>query len=333
MKYSMSCTKRKIMNKINEVKKAIKRFDSFIITAHINPEGDSIGSQLAMAGLLRSLGKDFVILNSDRMPEHFSFLPEADLIRNKIDPGRKFDAAIVLDCPNLKRTGRVKNTVAGAGFIINIDHHVSNENFGDLNWVAKNASSAGEMVYRIYKSFNRRLTKETALYLYLAILTDTGSFNYSNTSGATHEIISELMGYGLQPHSISQSVYGNKTPESVKLLGRVLSGLTLVSNGKIAYLSVRREDFKKMKAKTRDCEDFVNFARSVRGVYVALFFREDIKEKNVFHVNFRSEGAVDVNKIVAHFGGGGHASASGCTVRGSFEKVKEKILKRVKDAL
>ncbi|MGB2706481.1 MAG: bifunctional oligoribonuclease/PAP phosphatase NrnA [Candidatus Omnitrophota bacterium] len=322
------------MKAIEKIARAIKKYGSFLITSHVNPEGDALGSQLAMAKLLEGLGKEFAIIDHDRVPGHYQFLPQVDLIRQKNHPeGGSFDAALVLDCPSLTRTGRVKNTAKKTACVINIDHHVSNENFGNLNWVEKNTSSTGEMVYKLYKKMNRRITKETALYLYIAILTDTGSFNYSNTSSATHEIVSELLGYGIEPYDVSRSIYGNKTYADIKLLAGCLSDLKLTSGGRIAYMVVRRALFRKTGTKPYACENFINFARSIRGVGVAVFFREDIKRKDMFHVSFRSTRGVDVNKIASSFGGGGHKSASGCTMRGSFEEVKRKVLKRVNDRL
>ncbi|NQU95545.1 MAG: bifunctional oligoribonuclease/PAP phosphatase NrnA [Candidatus Omnitrophica bacterium] len=322
------------METIEKITKVLKKYDKFLITSHINPEGDSLGSQLAMAELLKCLGKKFVIFDNDKVPERYRFLPGINLIRNDIkDENEKFDAAIVLDCPNLKRVGRVREAVKKTETVINIDHHVSNEKFGDLNWVEEGASSAGEMVYKLYKSLNCKITKTVALYLYIAILTDTGSFNYSNTSGATHEIISELLGYGIEPYDVSQSIYENKTLGEVKLLAKALSDLKVLASGKVACLVVRKDLFRKTKTKPTACENFVNFARSVKGVNVAVFFREDINKKNVFHVSFRSTGRVDVNRIASFFGGGGHKNAAGCNVRGSLNEVKKKVLEKVKDAL
>ena len=286
------------MNVIEKIAKKIRASDRFLITAHINPEGDSLGSQLAMAALLESLGKNFIILNNDKVPLHYRFLPRAELIQQKGNKNdNKFNVALVLDCPNLNRTGNVKDSVKKAGFIINIDHHVSNEMFGNLNWVEKDVSSAGEMIYRLYKKMRCEITKEAALYLYIAILTDTGSFNYSNTSAATHKIVSELLGYGIKSYDVSQSIYENKSPGDIKLLGEALSDLKVVADGKIAYMVVRRELFKRTKTKPVSCENFVNFARSIRGVEVAVFFREDINKKNTFHASFRSGKKADVNKI------------------------------------
>jgi len=322
------------MEKMKEISQAIKKFNRFLITSHINPEGDSLGSQVAIAGLLRHLKKEFLIIDNDKVPEHLSFLPDISLIQNTIDRlDMRFDAAIVLDCPNLNRTGKVKSLVEKTGFIINIDHHVSNENFGNVNWVEKDASSTGEMVYLLYKTMGCPITKEAALSLYISILTDTGSFNYENTSQRTHEIVSSLMASGIKPYDVSKSVYENKSVGSMKLLGMALSRIDLCSGEKVAYMSVRKADFEQTGTRSEDCENFVNFARSIKGVQVAVFFREDVKGTNLFHVSFRSKGKVDVNKIASSFGGGGHSNASGCTITGDLEGVKEKVLKRVRDEL
>jgi len=322
------------MEPTKKIINAIEKFNTFLIVSHVRPEGDSLGSQLAMANLLKAFGKDFVILNSDKVPAHYAFLPQVNLIQNVIGrKKKKFDAAIVLDCPNLARTGKVKNVIKDVGYIINIDHHPGNENFGEINWSEKRASSAGELVYRLFKASGSKITRQTALYLYIAILTDTGSFNYSNASAATHEIVSELLGYGIEPYDVSKNIYENKSLASLKLLGLALSGLKVTANGKVAYMAVGSELFRRTKTGPSDCENFVNFARSVRGVEAAVFFREDIEKKGLFHVSFRSGKKVDVNRIATTFGGGGHKSASGCAVQGVFVDVKRKVLKRVCDEL
>ncbi|MEE9499914.1 MAG: bifunctional oligoribonuclease/PAP phosphatase NrnA [Candidatus Omnitrophota bacterium] len=322
------------METIESIIKAIRKFERFLITSHMNLEGDSLGSQLAMANLLKNLGKDFVIFDNSRVPDHYQFLPHVKLIQHKMDiRNTRFDAAIVLDCPTLARTGKVKEAVKKAGYIINIDHHVSNERFGDLNWIEKGASSVGEMIYKLYKKLNSAITKEIALHMYIAILTDTGSFNYSNTSSVTHEIVSELLGYGIKPYDISKSIYENKSPGDIKLLARVLLSLKVIENGRIAYIVVRKKLFNETKTRETACEDIISFARSIKGVDAAVFFREDIKKKGIFHVSFRSSKGMDVNKVAATFGGGGHKSASGCTLRGNFEEIKRKVLKRIKNEL
>ena len=215
---------------------AIKKYNKFIITAHVNLEGDSLGSQLAMKKLLDSIGKTGHIVDSDPVPEHYAFLPGASEVSNKIDKNIDFEAIIILDCPTMKRIGKVNDLVTKDKFKINIDHHISNEKFGDANWVDPNASSAGEMVYRLFKEMEVAITKETALSLYIAILTDTGSFNYDNTSSVTHEIVSELLGYGLDPATVSENVYEKKSLSDIKFLGIVLS--TIKMNERLSLIHI-----------------------------------------------------------------------------------------------
>ena len=315
---------------MKEVIKAISKNNKFLVTAHINLEGDALGSQLAMKELLISMGKKAYILDSDAVPDHYKFLPKADEVSNDLDKIEPFDAAVVLDCPTLKRTGRVSKVIKeNAKVVINVDHHISNEKFGDINWVDPNASSAGEMVYRLYKETGAKLTKEVALSLYIAILTDTGSFNYDNTSSVTHEIAGELLGYGLDPALVSESVYERRSLEDIRLLALVLDTLKVNKDGNVAYLEVTRDMLNKTGADIAKSEDLINYARSIDKVKVAVLFKEDLKEKNRINISFRSKGngeTIDVNKIASVFGGGGHMRASGCVIMGSLEEAKKKVL-------
>ncbi|MCX5686309.1 MAG: bifunctional oligoribonuclease/PAP phosphatase NrnA [Candidatus Omnitrophica bacterium] len=310
---------------------AINKYSKFLITAHINLEGDSLGSQLAAKQLLDSLGKASVIVDSDPVPEHYKFLPMADGISNKIDKGLDFEAALVLDCPTMKRIGHVRDLITKDKFVINIDHHISNEKFGHVNWVDPNASSAGEMVYKLFKEMKVGLTKEAALSLYIAILTDTGSFNYDNTSSVTHEIAGELLGYGLDPARVSEDVYERKSVGDIKFLGLVLSTLKLNKSQDVAYLEVTKSTMDETGSEAAKSEGFVNYARSINNVKVAVIFREEAGGK--INVSFRSKGEVDVNKIASAFGGGGHVKASGCVIEGTLAEAEKKVLAKVEEAL
>ncbi len=322
---------------MEKVIEAIKRNKRFLITAHINLEGDSLGSQLAMKELLIGMGKDAFILDSDAVPEHYKFLPGAREVSNALNSSKDFDAAIVLDCPTLKRVGKVKDIIKKkAKLVINIDHHISNEKFGDINWVEPNASSAGEMVYRLFKEAGIKLTKEVALSLYIAILTDTGSFNYDNTSSVTHEIAGELLGYGLDPAVVSESVYERRSVEDLKLLGLVLATIKLRQDSTIAYLYVTKDMIDKTGADIAKSEGLINYARSIDKVKVAILFKEDLRDRNKINVSFRSKGngeTIDVNRIASFFGGGGHMRASGCVIKGSLKETKKKVLAKVEEAL
>jgi phosphoesterase RecJ-like protein len=316
---------------------AIKKGRRFLITAHVNLEGDALGSQLAMKELLIGMGKEAFILDSDPVPEHYRFLPKAAEVSNKLERIGLFDTAIVLDCPTLNRTGKVGDVIKSRAVpIINIDHHISNEKFGNVNWIEPNASSAGEMVFRLFKEARVLMTKEVALSLYIAILTDTGSFNYDNTSSATHEIAGELLGYGLDPALVSESVYERRSVEDINLLAFVLATIRVNKNGTMAHLEVTKSMLDKTGADLAKSEGLINFARSIDGVKVAVLFKEDQKEKNKINISFRSKGngdVVDVNKIASIFGGGGHTKASGCVVTGSLEEVKKKVLAKVEEVL
>ena len=316
---------------MQKVIEAIKKHNKFLITAHINPEGDSLGSQLGMKALVESLGKTAIIVDNDAVPDHYKFLPGAKDVSNKLDAGMDFEAAIVLDCPTLKRIGKVRDLIAKGKFIINVDHHISNEKFGDINWVDPNASSAGEMVYKIFKEMGIKLTKETALVLYIAILTDTGSFNYDNTSSVTHEIAGELLGYGIDPASVSESVYERRSIADIKFLGRVLSTIKVNKSGDVAYLEITDKMLRETGADLVKSEGFVNYARSIDKVRVAIIFKEDANGK--VNVSFRSKGDVDVNKIASSFNGGGHVKASGCVIEGSLAEAEKKVLDKVEEVL
>lgn len=312
---------------------AINKHSKFLITAHVNLEGDSVGSQLAMKELLESLGKKVVIIDSDPVPGHYKFLPRSEEISNDIDKDLDYDAIVVLDCPNLKRIGRVRDLVTKNKVIINIDHHVSNEEFGDINWVDSSASSAGEMVYKLFKETGVKLTKEIALYLYIAILTDTGSFNYDNTSSITHEIAGELLGYGLDPASVSERVYERRALADIKFLGIVLSTIKVNKCENIAYLEITKKMLKDTGADVTKIEGVVNYAKSIDKVRVAILFREGADSGNKVNVSFRSKNDIDVNKLAAHFGGGGHMKASGCVLEGSLVEVEAKVLAKVEEVL
>lgn len=316
---------------MQKVIEAIRKYNKFLITAHVNLEGDSLGSQLGMKALLDSLGKKAIIVDSDAVPESLKFLSASFEVSNDLSAKMDFESAIVLDCPTLKRTGKVRDLIEKGKFIINVDHHISNEKFGDVNWVDSKASSAGEMVYKIYKGMGIRLTKEAALALYIAILTDTGSFNYDNTSQVTHEIAGELLGYGIDPASVSESVYERRSVSDIKLLGLVLATLKVNKAGDVAHLEVTNAMLKETGADLVKSEGFVNYARSIDKVKVAIIFKEDANGK--VNVSFRSKGEADVNKIASFFGGGGHVRASGCIIEGTLAEAEKKVLAKVDEIL
>jgi phosphoesterase RecJ-like protein len=317
---------------IRTVKQAIKKFNKFLITSHINPEGDAIGSQIAMARLLKKLGKESVMLDDSPVPNVLRFMKGSEDISKEMPRDFNFQAVITLDSPDLARIGRVKEFIKKDSVIINIDHHISNINFGKFNWVEPDFSSAGEMVYDLFKAFKAKIDIDDAVALYAAIMTDTGSFRYSNTSSKTHRITAELIDIGVKPYEMHTKIHETSSIQDTNLLGEALQTMKVTEDGKIAWLWVTKEMLKKTKASLEGTEGIINFPRSIDGVEIAILFRETGTEERV-KVSFRSKGKVDVNKLAGYFGGGGHPTASGCTVLGKLEDVEKKVLDAAKQIL
>lgn len=318
--------------KIQAIKTAIKKNNKFLVSSHINPEGDSIGSQIATASLLRRLGKDVLIVNESPIPRVLDFMPGSDKILKEKPSDWDFEAAVILDCPDLSRIGKVSEYVTPDKMIINIDHHVSNTNFGKYNWVEPHLSSAGEMIFELFKAFHMKIKYEEAEALYAAIMTDTGSFRYSNTSSRTHIVISELIEAGVKPYDTHSKIYETSSLENTKLLGEALRTLKVSDDGKISWLWVTKDMLKNTKASLEGTEGIIDFARSLEGVEIAIFFRETGTENRV-KVSFRSKGNADVNKLASFFNGGGHVTASGCNVFGTMEQVEKKVLEKAVSVL
>ncbi len=318
---------------LSKVLAAIRRHKKFLVTAHVDPEGDAVGSQLAMASLLRRMGKKAVMIDEDPPPASCMFLPRINSITLYKDlKGKgagKFDCAVILDCPTIERTGRVKELIGKDMAVINIDHHVSNDMFGGVNWVDPGAAAVGEMIYELFKKFKLGLTGDEAEMIYSAILTDTGSFRYSNTSAGTHVIAAELIGKGVDMNAIYEHFFELRPFQTTRLLGQVLSGIKRSEDEKIVWAWITNKMLKESGAKASDTDNFIGFPRAVKGCKAAVLFKETDRN-GVFKVSFRGKKGVNVNKIAAKFGGGGHAAASGCTLtaanRGQAER---KILNEV----
>jgi len=309
------------------IKTAIKRFNKFLISSHINPEGDSVGSQVALASLLKRLGKEVVILNESPVPHILQFMKGAENILKEIPRDFNFQAAIILDCPDMSRIGNVSAHIADNKPLINIDHHISNENFGKYSWVDADVSSAGEMVFELFEAFKVKVGYNEAVALYTAIMTDTGSFKYTNTSSRTHRIIAQLIDAGVKPYEIFGKIYESRSLQDTNLLAAALQTLKVTDDEKVAWLWVTKEMLKKTKASLEGTEGIIDFARSIEGVEVAILFRETGTEDRM-KVSFRSKGSVDVNKLASFFNGGGHITASGCTVLGKMQDVEKRVLDR-----
>ena len=319
---------------VKEIAETIKKYDNYIITSHINTEGDAIGSELALFYLVKQLGKGAVVVNSDSVPDRYRFLPGWDKVIIGDDGRAKgYENAIIVDCPTVKRSGRAAKSVLNSKIKINIDHHISNENFGDFNWVDPEASSCGEMIFKLYREMGLNINEEIATVLYVAMLTDTGSFRYDSTTCETHRIAGELIKLGVKPAKIAEKVYETKTLGDIELLSKALSTVKVTNDGKIAYLYVTKEMLDETDTAPDRTDGFVNFARAIEGSEISIFFRENIEDPQKVHVGFRSKGRINVNVLANKFGGGGHPKASGCLIVGNLDDVIKKILKTTEEFL
>ena len=306
----------------HEIGKIIKEKSSFLVVTHKNPDGDAIGSSFALYNVLKELGKT-VYLEIPTKPAYiYDFLDDYNAVEITTN-SKDVEVVIALDSAEMHRCGLDKEYVKDK-LLINIDHHKTNPGFGNINLIEPEAAAVGCIVYDILKSNGLPITKKTAEYLYLSILTDTGSFRYSSTSPKTFKVAAELLEKGVEPWYIASNVYEREKPETYKLLSLTLDTLELHLSGKLALLYTTQDMFKRTNTTADNTESFVNFARSIRGVEVGVFLRED--EPNVFKISIRSRGSVDVSEVAARFEGGGHKNAAGGTLRAPFKEAKQKII-------
>jgi phosphoesterase RecJ-like protein len=285
--------------------------------------------------LLRKLGKDALILNEDDLPYGYDFLPDVNNIRKyKANiKGLKFDCFVIIDCSDLKRTGEVYRINKENKPILNIDHHISNEKFGQVNWVEPYTSSCSEMIYKLYKKLKVPLDKETAVLLYTGILVDTGSFRYSNATHSTHKIASSLLKYDINVPQIYKKVYENIPFQDMKLLAKILPNMRREAGGKIIWFQIKKNLLRNKKLSFDLTEHILSFGRAIKDAQVAVLFKENLGVKDEVRINFRSQGRVDVNKIASFFGGGGHKAASGATIQGKIDQIRRKVLAKIKENL
>ncbi len=311
------------MDHLAEVLQEIRQRDHFVLSTHARPDGDAIGSVLALAGILRTMGKRAEVVISDAVPFIYRPLPMSETIVQASTVNGHYGAAILLECDSVQRThvhGLEKH------YLINIDHHASAKNFGQVNWIDPSACATAEMIFRLGEAARVKITPEIATCLYTAMLTDTGSFNYSSTTARTFDLARQLVEHGADPAHIAQNVYFSNPVGKVRLMGAALS--TLRIEGSVSWITLTREQMDACGAVDEDSEGVVNYALGIAGVEVALFFRETHKYR--IRVSMRSKGAVQVADIAAEFGGGGHECASGFSVEGPMQAAIDKVLARLR---
>jgi phosphoesterase RecJ-like protein len=308
---------------LSEVLKQIEMRDRFVLTSHARPDGDAIGSALACSQILQSLGKRAEVVLRDSVPRIYQKLPYAETVVQAERVNGEYEAAIILECDSVQRT-RLEGLEGH--FLISIDHHVSGRPFAHVNWIDPKAVATAELVYRLAKEAGAKISPEVATCLYTAVLADTGSFMFEGTNEHTFELARELVMAGADPARCARSIYFGHSTAKMRLLGAALSNLH--RDGTLAWISVTQEQMERSRAKEEDCEGIVNYALSIHDVQVAAFFRE--LPDGRYRVSLRSKGDINVATIAESFGGGGHKSASGCSLPGPLASAVEQVISRLK---
>lgn len=313
---------------LSQVVELIDNKNFFGITTHARPDGDGIGSSLGLYWLLRSLGKEAEIIFRDEIPVSYRELPGSENIRTIGKTDKQYDAVFVIECSDVSRPG-----IEGLEdqFIVNIDHHATCEHFGDINWIDSTASAVGEMIYNLCKAIGGKVSIEIADCVYLALVADTGSFHYSNTTERTFKVASELVRIGVKPHKIAETVYNSYPWSRVELMGRVLATVRRDESGSVAWMRQDLQMAEETGAVDGDNNGFVNIPMSAAEIKAVVFMKE-IREGR-YRVSLRSKGDINVAKIAEKFGGGGHKNAAGCRVTGDWDVTERDIVAAVQAAV
>ncbi len=314
---------------VAEIRDEILRRQRFLLTSHARPDGDSIGSQLAMAFALEALGKQVRIVNADAAPDHYQDFPGMERIEiARHASADAVDAVIVMECSELTRTG--VEGLEGA-FLINIDHHAGNRNYGALNWHDESAAACGEMVFDLIRALGVPLTLEIATHIYLAILTDTGSFHHSHITPRTFDICRQTVEAGVHPASMARRVFDSNSFGKLKLIGALLASMELLDEGRVAVLYMDDSMLEACGCTNNDTEGLINLPLTAREIQAVVFFKSG--PAGEVRVSMRSKYEVDVRRVANDYGGGGHKNAAGFTVQGTLDRVKEGILQRLIEAV
>ena len=306
------------MDQIEQVLHHIEQRRQFVLTSHARPDGDAIGSTLALAGILRKMGKSAEVILSDSVPVIYRPLPFSDTIIHATHVNGRYEAAVILECDSVQRT-RLQGLERQ--FLISIDHHATSKPFAHVNWIDPSACATAEMIYRLAISAGVEITPEIATCLYTALMTDTGSFMFEGTNEHTFTVARELVLAGADPAHCARHIYFGHSTAKMRLLGAALSNLH--REDQIAWMTITRNDINRCGALEEDCEGLVNYALGIAGVEVAMFFRETADFR--VRVSMRSKGAVNVAHIAEKFRGGGHECASGFAVEGPVNAAIEQV--------
>ena len=311
---------------IQEVVNTIQSHADFLIVSHVRPDGDSLGSQLALALILQSLGKNVEVLSRDPVPTRYVSLPGADQVRVANRRGKSREVTFILECGNIHRPG-----IAGLdrGFIVNIDHHHSTKPFGNVSWIDPSACAVGQMIYRLMKALDVKMTPPIATNIYVAVLTDTGSFQFSSTTGDTFRLAAELADHGADVSEIAKRMFHTNPIQKVRAMGKILNGMELHASSRVVSTVLRQDDLG--LADGDDIEGLVNYPLTIAGIEVAVLLRE--LEDGSIRVSMRSKNEFDVSTVAAKFGGGGHRKAAGCQMVGSLAAVQQQIVSSIQSEM
>ena len=313
---------------LQEIVDAIGARRRFVVSSHSRPDGDSIGSSVSMALALRALGKEARVVHKDRAPAPLLGFPGVSGIEIADRAGDDFEAGIIMECGELARTG-----VAGleGRFLINIDHHPGNAGFGQINWFDSSAAACGEMVFDLIRALDVPLSVEIATHIYLAVLTDTGSFHYSSISPRTFDICRLTLEAGVDPVEVAHTVYNSNNIGRLRLFGCVLNAMRTDHSGRIAILHLDHEMAREAGGTYDDTEGLINEPLTVKEIQAVVFFKQI--EGDEYRVSMRSKGDVDIGAVARELGGGGHKNAAGCTVTGPIDALQQTLVKKMEDAV
>ena len=310
---------------LDQIVQTIRAADRILVATHIHPDGDALGSQLAMGEILAALGKEVYLYSESEISHLYSFLPGCEKLNTEMPDLAQFDCVLALDCGDCFRLGLKREEFLAAGAVVVIDHHAGHKDFGTLRWVDSHRASTGEMVYDLACALGVDLSYEAAYCLYAAIVSDTGSFKYSSTTAETFRVAGALLGKGVKPSDVAGKLFDNFSVNRLRLLKDVLETLVLDVDERIAMIFVTQSMFDETGTEAADTETFINYPRSLKTVKVAAFLKE--APAGMISVSLRSKSRYDVAQVAAKFGGGGHRNAAGCKWSGAtIESVWAELL-------
>lgn len=315
---------------LKKIIRTIEENKRFLISTHVNSDADGLCSELIMSIYLKSIGKKVFIINEDDPPERLKFLSGVKQIKSYKENQRiSYDVAILLDCGTLKRIGKVRNLIREEKILINIDHHISNNLYGNLNLVKPQCSSTTEILYGFLKSAGCRFTKELATYLYTGILTDTGCFRYENTTADTHKVVGELLEFGVPAYSLYKNIYEMVSVDDLRMFTKIVENFESLFDGKVIFMELNKLILSKFSDQFDLKDTIFKFLRFIKGVELIVIFSEIEVDKT--RVNLRSPGKFDVSRIASFFNGGGHKQASGCSIKEDIKGSRKKILRKIRE--